>query len=245
MLNNPHAKMRSFFYFRDPTSVQICGSGGDEEKNSGAESKDNTSIFAPESAHAKALQDSLKDSIRAIQSNDHKVVDGYRTLEELGKTMYAQLKEAIDGYVHEQSLASVAAAVTNGTAVQKPTPLSSRDETELQVSNRNSAVGKSLRHAYAKNQNLFSRVEDYCGAESDNIPLVIVGALVLERVPLANLSRAAPQLRTTVAVTPHTGSQGQNPTVSEVTRPCTYCATHSNNLSRSWHQMLGSNRRDQ
>ena len=156
VLNNPHAKMRSFFYFRDPTSVQICGSGGDEEKNSGTESKDNTSIFAPESAHAKALQDSLKDSIRAIQSNDHKVVDGYRTLEDLGKTMYAQLKEAIDGYVHEQSLASVAAAVTNGTAVQKPTPLSSRDETELQVSNRNSAVGKSLRHAYAKNQNLFS-----------------------------------------------------------------------------------------
>jgi len=208
VLNNPNQKMHSFFFLRDPKSEIVSNRSTKSEIND---------IFQAESEHAKKLQDQLKDSIRKIQSKQHRVTDGYASLEELGKTMFEQLKEAIEQETDKKdTMASVVAKALGDTPLDAAH--ASRTETERLVFLRNAAVAQAFRHAYVKDQGLFGRVEQMCGNASDNTPLVVVGGSGLGKSALlANLSESsAPQLRDTVCVILYIGGQYQSPTVSEV-----------------------------
>ena len=207
VLNNPRSKMHSFFFLRDQDSEIVT--------NATIKSGENNP-FMQESDHAKMLQDQLKDGIRSIESKQHRVTDGYKTLEELGQTLFEQLKEAIEQETAgKDTLAAVVAKALGDEPLDSAH--ASRNETERLVFFRNQAVAQSFRHAYIKDQSLFGKVEEMCGA-LDNTPLVLVGGPgVGKSALLANLSESsAPQLRDTVSVILYVGGQYQSPTVSEV-----------------------------
>jgi tetratricopeptide (TPR) repeat protein len=212
VLNNPKQKMQSFFFLRDPNSTIVT------DATVGNESA--IQNFQSESPHAKTLQDQLKDSIRTVESSQHRVTDGYSTLEELGKTLFKQLKAAIEHETNKNDWVSTVSKVMDEGGDQ---PLdaahASRTETERLVFVRNEAVGQAFRHVYVKDMALFGRIEDLCGsANKDNTPLVLVGGPGLGKSALlANLSESSsPQLASTISVILYIGSQYQSPTISEV-----------------------------
>lgn len=224
VLNNPKQKMHSFFFLRDPTSPIVKTNNNhdnDNEKKNNTDATKSTEIdntFQAESAHAKMLQNQLKDSIRDIESKQHHVTDGYKTLEELGKTMFEQLQSAIEFETSKTDMASIVAKALGNEPLDAAH--ASRTETERLVYLRNEAVAQGFRHAYVKDQQLFTRVEQMCGNsnDSDSTPLVIVGGPGLGKSALlANLTESsAPQLRDTVCVILYIGGQYQSPTISEV-----------------------------
>jgi hypothetical protein len=214
VLNNPKQKMQSFFFLRDPKSKIVS----DAIALGNANGENMIETFQSESEHAKRLQNQLKDSIRKVKSSQHRVTDGYSSLEELGKILFEQLKDAIEQETNRNDMSSVVSKVMTDDQPLDAAHASSA-ETERLVFVRNEAVAQAFRHAYVKDMEHFSHIEQLCGNSTEgNAPLAIVGGPGLGKSALlANLSESsAPQLTDTIMAVLYIGSQYQSPTVSEV-----------------------------